>query len=136
MGMRHKKINPAMVTADVVAISHLVIANLLYGLGEHTRIFQFMGSLRPGRDLVYGYLDYPVFVALHWTFQFLSNFFGAIPLISFTGSWFQWFFIDTDDKVFRWMHAEFVIVIASLFYGLVAYLFVKMFLVIFGLEED
>lgn len=125
-----------MVAADVVAVTHLLIANVLYFVGEYTRVFQSWGSLRPGRDIVYRYLDMPVYFLLDKFFNFMINFLGSLPLIGFTGSWFGWFFIDTDDTGFRIMHAEFVIVCGSLFYGLIAYLMGKIFLKVFGLDED
>ena len=136
--IREKKTkrSPAMTTADVVAVVHLLVANVVYFVGQYTRVFSGMSLVEPGKMLVYHYIDYPVFVALEFIFRTCSTMFGSLPFISFIGPWFDWFFLDTDDLIFQTMHAEFVIVSASLFYGICAYFLARLFLMVFGLDDD
>lgn len=136
--IRDKKVkrSPALTTADVVAVVHLLVANGIYLVGQYTRVFHGKSLLEPGRDLIYQYLDYPVFVALEVIFRTCSTMFSSLPFISFIGPWFEWFFLDTDDLIFRLMHAEFVIVSSSLFYGICAYFLARLFLMAFGLDDE
>ena len=60
--IREKKTkrSPAMTTADVVAVVHLLVANVVYFVGQYTRVFSGMSLVEPGKMLVYHYIDYPV----------------------------------------------------------------------------
>lgn len=134
--MRHKKkTKPEMVVADTVAITHLLVANILFVVGDYTELFLSSAGTRAGRVMVYEYLDFPVYFVLEWFFKGCIALFSSLPLISFVASWFKWFFLVSDDPVFQWMHAEFVIVLASLFYGVLAYFIAKVFLFVLGVED-
>ena len=107
----------ARVVADAVGISHFIVTNVIMILGSANRDFglalkKFMkqSSDYPGIDFVYRFIDFPVYHKLKGTAEM---------------------FRDARPRNF-WLGAECVVLLSSMFYGLLAYVVIRLCFKIFG----
>ena len=92
-----------LLVADAIGIAHFLVANVLIGLGEVTNLFSEFGARLSGMRFVLNTIDRPVF------------------------SFFHWAGVDkTSDIVYPLIVGEVVIIISSIIYALVAYIFLKL----------
>jgi hypothetical protein len=104
--------NKARITADAIAISHFIVANVIILLGvlfPKNKIFALFlshHSTTPGVDFVYQVMDRPVYKMFRGTAE------------GFRG---------TNDFMF-FLSAEAIIILGSFFYGLIAYFLLSLFL--------
>ena len=116
MVLRKKKPNPALVTADVVAIAHFVVANIVLFIGEFTDLMdKLLRVEHPGIEFVVKYLDAPIYAVLQGKFDWLGEY---------------------HDPFFNILATNMVIVAGSIFYGFVVFAIVKVLSMIFGLEDN
>lgn len=116
MVLRKKKPNPALVTADVVAISHFVVANIALFVGEFTDLMDKLFRVEhPGREFIFKYLDAPIYALLKGRFEWLN---------------------ENHDLFFNILATNLVIVASSIFYGFVVFVIVKVISLMFGLEDN
>lgn len=99
---RRKEVSIAKTTADIVAVLHLMVANVIIALGEYTLIFSFLHEKNPGIKFVFRYLDAPVYNLLATMIEKWEIDFWSILLA-----------------------AELVIVLSSLIYGISVYVLVR-----------
>lgn len=88
--------------ADGIGLLHFIFANLLIVIGELTPWFNHIGWQLSGLRVVYLYVDAPV------------------------ATFFEEWTLSTTDYLRALFIGELVIVASSVFYGLVAYLFVRL----------
>lgn len=102
---RTKRKNRAFVVADAVGISHFIVANSCILLGQFTEVFKGIGgnAKYPGLEFIYKYFDAPILLIL-----------GGLARS------------DRGDVFFTFLVAELVVVAASIFYGILAYIFIKL----------
>ena len=105
MAERKRQKDRAFVVADAVGVSHFIVANFCILLGQYTEVFKGIGInvKYPGLEFVYRYFDAPVMLML-----------GGLARA------------DRGDVIFTFLVAELIIVITSIFYGIMAYLFIKL----------
>lgn len=101
--MTSQRRSVAVIVGDLVGLMHLLVANIIVALGETTSIFSSFGGEYPGITFLYEYVDWPIVYALS-SFS-LGNAY--------------------EDPIHHFLLAELIIIIASFFYGVASYLFVK-----------
>jgi hypothetical protein len=47
--------------ADIVGVTHFLLVNAIFLLGQYTTIFSHIGGTRPGVLFVYRYIDTPIY---------------------------------------------------------------------------
>lgn len=100
--MQGRRYSIFVIIADSVAISHFIVCNLAFVMGEFTDVFAEMRAANPGLEFVYRYVDYPVF----YVFRHLVD-------------------SSYGDMVLTVLIAQFVIVMSSVIYGIIAGLVIK-----------
>ncbi len=107
----------ARVVADAVGISHFVVANVIMigaqanrDLGLAVRKFMKQNSDYPGIDFVYKFMDAPIYQQFRGTAEA---------------------FREGRPRNF-WLTAECIVLLSSMFYGLLAYVVIRLCFRIFG----
>ncbi len=109
-----KKVDPAFVVGDVVAIAHCMVALTMMVIGESTPLLNGIREKNPGVAFLYKYLDKPVY--------------------SVISQWFDWL-REYHDLNTYYLGAIFVVVTASVFYGVVAFVVIKVIMLVFGIQK-
>lgn len=99
MAKRKSKFSKPAIIADAIGITHFIFANILLVLGEITGVFGKPWEPFTAVRFIYTYVDAPVYT-------FISPFMPE----------------QFDDPVTAYLIAEIVIIVSSVFYGLIAYL--------------
>ena len=110
--------SPAVVAADAVAITHFLVGIAALLIGEFTNLFSSMRSAHAGMDFIFKYLDAPVFYGLRRAFVWLGN---KVPILEPYISWLG----EYHGTAFNLISTTFVIVAASIFYGLIVFFVLK-----------
>ena len=112
-----KKIDPNIVLADGVAMAHFFVACVALVVGETTNVFtKLLKVEHPGGEFILKYLDWPVF-------SFLSGF-----------NWFYWLREQQSTNTY-YLSVFFIIIAASVFYGVVVYFISRLFTTLFGSDK-
>ena len=116
MVLLKKKPNPPLSAADAAGITHMILANILLIVGQFTSLLPEISKKfkEPGIAFIYQYLDKPVF--------------------EFLVSWFPWIG-KLKGGFYNFLSVELVIVSASVFYGFIVYVVLKLVYVILGMDE-
>lgn len=92
----------AAIAADAVGITHFVLANLLFFLGEYTPLLEGIDVVHGGYVFITQYIDAPIFGMLR---GYIGNSFA--------------------DGIYLFLTGELVIVVASVVYALIVYAVLK-----------
>ena len=113
MGRRRGEYSGYQVVADAIGLTTLIVGTAAIALGEVTDIFGFMKSDHPGVEFVYKYLCAPIYLVIS-------------PLLP----------TAAVDYSYMVIAAVLVVVATALVYGLVAYLALRLFGSILGVDKD
>ena len=99
------------IIADAIGFSHFVIVNLIALVGQFTDLFRNPSEFYdyPGLEFVFKYVDAPVYHLVSW-----------------------WRFQLDDQVVTLILFSEFVFIVSSVLYALIAYIFSRFIFTIFG----